>query len=144
MAQSHRCWFITIIWKSDHHWNMTLGRDIKFTLRFLSAKSLCWWKWFLSYFKTQKLWSEDNLNTSGQGLSTNLVMWTILCFQFHTHQSLQHSKASHYFQTVAELCLSAHDLCPSKPCPFAPNWDRRKCTWANFHYPKLYLREPRL
>ena len=43
-----------------------------------------------------------------------LVTWTMLCFQFHTHQSLQHSKASHYFQTVAELHLSIHNLCPSK------------------------------
>ena len=48
-----------------------------------------------------------------------LVTWTVLCFQFHTHRSLQHSKVSHYFQTVAELCLSVHDLCPSKPCPFS-------------------------
>ena len=48
-----------------------------------------------------------------------LVMWTVLCFQFHTHWSLQHSRASHYFQTVAELCISVHNLCPSKPRPFA-------------------------
>ena len=43
-----------------------------------------------------------------------LVTWTVLCFQFHTHRSLQHSKASHYFQTAAELRLSVHDVCPSK------------------------------
>ena len=48
----------------------------------------------------------------------DLVTWTVLYFQFHTHQSLQHFKASHYFQTVAELCLSVHNLCPSKSCPF--------------------------
>ena len=35
------------------------------------------------------------------------------------HRSLQHSKASHLFQTVAELHLAVHDLCPSKPRPFA-------------------------
>ena len=48
-----------------------------------------------------------------------LATWTVPCFQFHTHQSLQHSKASHFFQTVAELHLSVHHLSPSKPCPFA-------------------------
>ena len=32
-----------------------------------------------------------------------LVMWTVLCFQFHTHRSLQHSKAGCYFETAAEL-----------------------------------------
>ena len=53
----------TNIWKSDHCLNVTLGRDIKFTLTFLPAKSLCWRKWILSYFKTPKLWTEDNLNT---------------------------------------------------------------------------------
>ena len=37
-----------------------------------------------------------------------------LCCQFYTHRSLQQSKASHYFQTAAELHLSVHDLCPSK------------------------------
>ena len=36
------------------------------------------------------------------------------CFQFYTHRSLQHSKASHYFQIAAGLSLSVHDLCPSK------------------------------
>ena len=41
MTQSHRCWFIRNIWKSDHRLNMTLGTDIKFTLSFLSAKLLC-------------------------------------------------------------------------------------------------------
>ena len=44
-----------------------------------------------------------------------LVMWTVLCFQFHTHQPLKHSKASHYFQTVAELNLSLH--APESPAP---------------------------
>ena len=83
-----------------------------------------------------------------------LVTWTVLCFQFHTHQSLQHSKASRYFQTVAELHLSVQDLCPSKPCPFAQiEIDMRvhmhKCSqpvgiplrteglmgkWTNFHF----------
>ena len=45
-------------------------------------------------------------------------MHAVLCFQFHTHRSLRHSKASRYFQTVAELRLSVYDLCPSKPRPF--------------------------
>ena len=49
-----------------------------------------------------------------------LVTWAVLCFQFHTHRSLRHSKASCYFQTVAELHLSVHNLCPSKPCPSKP------------------------
>ena len=48
-----------------------------------------------------------------------LVTWTLLCFQFYLHQSLQHFKASRYFQTVVELLLSVHDLSPSKPRPFA-------------------------
>ena len=47
------------------------------------------------------------------------MTWTVLFFQFHTHLSLQHSKTCHYFQTVAELHLSVHDLCPSKPHPIA-------------------------
>ena len=46
-----------------------------------------------------------------------LVTWTVLSFQFHTHRSLQHPKASRYFQTVAELRLSVHDLWPSNPAP---------------------------
>ena len=50
-----------------------------------------------------------------------LVMWTVLCFQFHTYQPLQHSKANHYFQTVAELHLSLHNLCPFKALPVCPN-----------------------
>ena len=83
MTQSHRSWFITSIWKLDHRLNMTLGTDIKFTLSFLSAKSLCWRKWILSYFKTEKLWSEDNLITNGWS-GAYLVTWTVLCFQFHT------------------------------------------------------------
>ena len=66
MTRSHRCWFITNIWKSDHRLNMSLGTNIKFTLSFLSAKSLCWWKAILSYFKAQKLCSEDNLNANGR------------------------------------------------------------------------------
>ena len=48
-----------------------------------------------------------------------LVMWTMQRFKLYTHRSLQHSKASCYFQTGAELHLSVHDLCPSKPHPFA-------------------------
>ena len=48
-----------------------------------------------------------------------LVTWTVLYFQLYTHRSVEHSKASRYFQTVAELRFSVHDLCPSKPCPFA-------------------------
>ena len=136
MTRSHRCWFITNIWKSDHRMNVTLGTDIKFTLSFLPAKSLCWWRRILSYFKTQKLWSEDNLNTIWIQMGrANLVTWTVLCFQFHTYRSLQHSNASRYFQTVAELCLSGHDFCPSKPGPFA-QVDWRECACANFHSAK--------
>ena len=51
---------------------MTLGTNIKFTLNFLSAKSLCWWKWILSYFKFHNVWIEDNLNTNGRGLSSDV------------------------------------------------------------------------
>ena len=40
-----------------------------------------------------------------------LVTWTVLCFLFHTHWSLQHSKASCYFQPVA-FCSR---FMPSKP-----------------------------
>ena len=69
MTRSHRRWFITDIWKSDHRLNITFSTHIKLTLSFLSAKLLCWWKWILSYFKTQKQSSEDNLNTNGRGLS---------------------------------------------------------------------------
>ena len=43
----------------------------------------------------------------------------MLQFQCRTHWSLQDSKASHYFQTVAELRLSVYNFCPSKPCTFA-------------------------
>ena len=43
----------------------------------------------------------------------------MLQFQCRTHWSLQDSKASHYYQRVAKLCLSVYNFCPSKPCPFA-------------------------
>ena len=115
MTRSHRCWFITNIWKSDIRFNMTLGTDITFTLSFLSAKSDCVDD---SEFCLISRLKSFELNTNGRGLSSDV---TVLCFQFHTHRSLQHSKASRYFQTVAELCFS--ELCswfmPSKPCPFA-------------------------
>ena len=77
MTRSHRRWVITNIWKSDNRLN-TLGTDIEFTLSFLSAKSLCWWRWILSAFKTQKSWSEDNLNTNELGLSSDVdsaMLW---------------------------------------------------------------------
>ena len=46
------------------------------------------------------------------GILSSHEEWAVL--SVHTHWSFQHSKASHYFQTAAELHLSAHDLCPSK------------------------------
>ena len=94
--QSHHCWFVTNIWKSDYRLNMTSGTDTKFTLTslsFLSAKLLCWWKWILSSFKTQKLWIEARTIWIQMG-GAYLVMWTTLCVQLHAHRSLQHSKAS--------------------------------------------------
>ena len=84
MTQSHHCWFIINIWKSDHHLNMTLGTelDIKFPLSFLSAESLCWWKWILSYFKTQKLWGKFEYKSVG------LIFWCGHCCAFSfTHIS---------------------------------------------------------
>ena len=133
ITRSHRCWFIINIWKSDHRMNVTLGTDIKFTLCFLPAKSLCCWRWiFLSYFKTQKLWSEDNLNTNGRGLSSD-VDKTVL--------SVSHISVTSVFQgqpllsNSCWMCLSDHDFCPSKPHPFAqPDW--RECACANFHNSK--------
>ena len=62
-------------------------------------------------FEARKIWIQMG--------GAYLVTWTVLCFQFHTHQSLQNSKASRYFQTVAELRLSVHDVCSSKPSSFA-------------------------
>ena len=70
-----------------------------------------------------RLKSKDNLTEMG---GFYLDMWTVLLFQFHIYWSLQevqHSKTSCYFQTVAELCLSVHDSCPSKPRPFALDED---------------------
>ena len=63
-----------------------------------------------------------------------LVTRTVLCFQCHTHQSLQHSEASRYFQTVVEPSVSVHNLRPSKvkALPLCPDLDRRKCTFAHF------------
>ena len=111
MTRSHHCWFITNIWKSDHHLNMILGTDIEFTLSFLYAKSLCWWKWILSYFKTQKLWSEDNLNTIGWGLSSDTDS-AVLSVSHTSVISTFQGQLLTYFQTVAELCFSVHNLCP--------------------------------
>ena len=142
MTQSHHCWFFTHIWKLDHLLNMTLGTDIKFVVTFLSAKSLCWWKWILSYFKTEKLWGEDNLNTNGRGLSSDVDSAML---SVHIHRSLQHSKASRYFQTVAELHLSfCSRFIPLKAQSLRLNWGWRECACANFHSPKVYPREPRL
>ena len=63
----------------------------------------------------------------GAYLVTRTVLYVLSVS--HTHRSLQHSKASRYFQTVAELRPSVHHLCPTKHRPFAP------CT--NFHIPKV-------
>ena len=141
MTQSHRCWFITNIWKSDHHLNMTFGTDMKFTLSFLSAKSLCWWKWTLSYFKTQKLWSEDSLNTNGQGLSGDVDSAVL---------SVSHTLVTSAFQVQPLLSNSSWTVSfcswfmPLKAPSLCPNWDWHKCTCANFHSPKIYLQEPSL
>ena len=95
MTWSHCCWFITNIWKSDHHLNMTLGTGIVFTLSFLSAKSVCWWK--SEFCLISRLTSFEARTILIQMGRAYLVTWTVLCFQFHTHRSFQHSKANHYF-----------------------------------------------
>ena len=70
MTRSHRCWFITNIWKSDHRLNITLGTD-----KIHSQLSICYiivlMKGHFVLFQTQKLWSKDNLITNGQGLSSD-------------------------------------------------------------------------
>ena len=137
MTRSHHCWFITNIWKSDHHLNMILGTDIEFSLSFLSAKSLCWWKWILSYFKTQKLWSEGNLNTIWWGLSSDMdnavlsISHTsvILTFQGQLLIVLLLT----YFQTVAELFFCSQFM-PLKAPSLCPNYHWHECTFANFHW----------
>ena len=53
MTRSHRWWFITKIWKSDHRLNITLGTDIKFTFSFLSAKSVLM-KYIFALFQDSK------------------------------------------------------------------------------------------
>ena len=117
MTQSHRCWFIRNIWKSDYHLNMTLGTDIKFTLSFLSAKSLCWWKWILSYFKTQKLWSKDKLNTNGWSLSSDVdsavlsILHTSVTLTFQGQPLLSNSCWTVFFWTVFMI------YAPQSPTP---------------------------
>ena len=79
-----------------------------------------------------------------------LVAWTVLYFRFHTHRSLQHPKASRYFQTAAELHLPVHDYCPSKPRPFAHIktdasahariFTARRCTFGNRCFKMLNLK----
>ena len=115
MTRSHRCWFITNIWKSDHRLNMT---DIKFTLSFLSAESLCWWQLFFSYFKTQKLWSEENLNTNGRGLFSDVgsavfsVSHTSLTSKFQGQPLLSNSCWTASFCSRF-MSLKAPHLCPN-------------------------------
>ena len=128
MTRSHRCWFITNTWKSDHRLNMTHGTDIKFALSFLSAKSLCWWKWILPYFKTRKLRSKDNLCANGRGLS---VTWTVLSFQF-TH--IGHFSIPKPAVTFAELRLFVHDW-PSNPAPL-PKLRLTQVRMGEFLYPE--------
>ena len=127
MTWSHHCWFITNIWKADHcRLNMTLGTDIKFTLSFLSAKwvnpcvaesELC----FISSFQVRTIWTQMG--------RAYLVTWTVLCFQFHTHWSLQHSKASCYFRTVAELHLPVQNYAPQCTTPLP----KLRLTWKCMH-----------
>ena len=63
------------------------------------------------------------------------VTWTVLCFQFHTHRSLQHSKASPYIQTVADLRLSVHDFAPQGHAPF-PKLRLTRVRMSEFSQPK--------
>ena len=117
MTQSHRCWFIRNIWKSDDGLNMTLGTDIKFTLSFLSAKLLCWWKWVLSYLKTQKLCSKDKLNTNGWNLSGDVdsvvlsVLHTSVTLTFQGQRLLSNSCWTVFFWTVFMI------YAPQSPAP---------------------------
>ena len=132
MTRSHRCWFITNIWKSDHHLNITLGTDKNNTLSPFYMLN----HWFdesefclisrLKSFEARTIWLQMG--------RAYLVTRTVLCFQCHTHQSLQHSEASRYFQTVVEPSVSVHNLRPSKvkALPLCPDLDRRKCTFAHF------------
>ena len=121
MTWSHCCWFITNIGKSDHRLNMTLGTDIKFTLSFLSAKSQRWWNWILSYFKTQKLWSEHNLNTNGSGLSSDVTL-TVLCFQFHTHIGYFYiPRSAVVFKQLLNCVFLSMTYAHQNPVP-SPSW----------------------
>ena len=89
MIRSHRCWFITNAWKSNHHLNMTLGTDIKFTLSFPSAKSCVDGSECCLVSRLKRL-EARSLNTNGQGLSQQLPN-----------------------------CLSVNKLHPRKPGPIA-------------------------
>ena len=119
--------FIINIWKSDHHLNMTLGTDIKITLSFLSSKSFCWWKWVLSYFKTQQLWSENSLNTNGWGLSGDVDSAGF---------SVSYTSVTSIFQgrlLLSDSCFLLMIYAPQSPAPFP-----HECACANFHSPKVY------
>ena len=58
----------------------------------------------------QKLWNEDNMNTHGRSLSTDV---TVSCFRFHTLRSLNIPRPAVTFERL----LSVHDLCPSVKAP---------------------------
>ena len=92
---------------------MTLGTDIKFTHSLLSAKWLCWWKLIWSYFKAQNLWSEDNLNTNGRGLSSDVDSPVL---------SVSRTSVTSTFQgepLLSNTCFLFTIYAPSKPRPFA-------------------------
>ena len=112
MTRSHRCCLITTIWKLDHRLNVTLGTDIQLSLSSLSAKPLCWWKRILSYLKTQKLWSEDNLKANGWGLSSD-VGSTV--FSSVSHRSV--TSTSHGQPLLSDICFLFMIYAPQSPAP---------------------------
>jgi len=127
---SHCGWFITNIWKLDHCLNMTLGTDVKFTLSFPFAESLCWWKWMLSYFKTQKPWSEENLNTNRRSLSSD-VDSAVLSVS-HTSVTSTHFNIPRPAVTFEQLqnCIFLFTVyAPQSPAPLP----KLRLTWRHIH-----------
>ena len=49
-----------------------------------------------------------------------LVMWAVLCFQFYTHRSLKHSKASRYFQSIN--CIFLFTIYAPQSPALLPKW----------------------
>ena len=68
----------------------------------------------------------DNLNTN------YLVTWTVLCFHFHTHWSLQHSKTRHYFhkQLLKNCVLLFTVYAPQSPTQIKTMWVCRTCEFS--------------